>query len=105
MTKEEFSQAILECFSEVYGKKYIGSLFITKKPNGAIDVAIGYNHAETPQHLMAELNEEDYIKWFKKELWRLRLDQRAYGHVSRVSTIPPMWCPHKQQIYEQRRIN
>lgn len=91
MTKEEFSQAILKCFSEVYGKIYIGSLFIKKLPNKAIDVAIGFNHRETPLHLTAELEEEKYIEWFKKELKKLKLDHRVYGHVSRVSElhIPP----------------
>ena len=68
MTQEKFGQAILECFSEVYGKIYIGSLFINKRPNGAIDVGIGFNHSETPVHLIAELDEEKYIEWFKKEI-------------------------------------
>lgn len=95
MTKEEFSQAILECFSEVYGEAYIGTLFITKRPNGAIDVAIGFNHSETPLHLTAELSEEKYIEWFKKELKRLKLNHRVYGHISRVSEIHPLRCPKK----------
>lgn len=91
MTKEEFSQAILECFSEVYGKLYIGSLIINKRDNGAIDVGIGFNHRETPLHLIAELDDQAYIKWFKKELKKLKLDHRVYGHVSRVSElhVPP----------------
>lgn len=95
MTKEEFSQAILGCFLEVYGNYYIGSLFITKRPNKAIDVAIGFNHRETPVHLIAELSEEKYIEWFKKEIWKMRLDQRAYGHVNRVSEVHPLPCQRK----------
>ena len=81
MTREQFGQAILECFSEVYGKSYIGSLFITKLPKG-FDVAIGFNHRETPLHITAELDEDKYIEFFKKELRERRFDCTQYSHVS-----------------------
>lgn len=95
MNREEFSQAILKCFSEIYGEIYIGSLFITKKPNKAIDVGIGLNHREAPIHLIAELSEEEYIEWFKKEIRKMKLNERVFGYVSRVSEIHPLPCRRK----------
>lgn len=96
MTQEKFGQAILKCFSEVYGDYcYTGSLFINKLPNG-FDVAIGFNHKETPMHIMAELDDEAFIEFFKKELKSKRLHHNQYSHVTRVTeTTPTIICQRK----------
>lgn len=81
MTQTEFGQAILECFTEVYGKCYIGSLIINKIPGG-FDIGIGFNHRETPLHIMGQMDEEDFIKYFKKELRKRHFDHDSHSHIA-----------------------
>ena len=69
---------------EVCGDCYIGSLVINKLPNG-FDIAIGFNHRETPMHIIAELDDENFIPFFKKELKRSRLNHNQYSRVTRVT--------------------
>lgn len=84
ITKEEFGQAILDCFSEVYGKCFTGKIVISKLPD-RIDVGLGLFSDIDLLHISAQLNEEEFIPFFKKELKRHRIDASKHASITRVS--------------------
>lgn len=81
MTREEFGQAILESITKVTGKCYVRELYIKKiKPYG-FDVALGMYEPETHFHIIGQFNEEDFLKYFEKELKSKRLHHNQYSKV------------------------
>lgn len=100
MTQQEFGQAILECISRVTGKCFIDKVYISKlKPYG-FDVALGYSEPNTRIHIMGQFNEEDFLKYFEKELKSKRLHYDQYFEVRREYPEQKLQC-----CYDSGRIN
>lgn len=90
MTPEQFGQAILESFTEVYGKCYIGTLFINKLPTEGYDIGIAFNHREVALHIAAEIaDQKKFLKFFKKELKARQMSIVQFSRVSRE--YPPLF--------------
>jgi len=82
MTQEQFGQQILECISKVTGKCYIRDIYIKKlKPYG-FDVALGYHEPNTHLHIMGQYNEEDFLKYFEKELKSRNLQRDVHSRIT-----------------------
>ena len=83
MTQEQFGQAILECITKVTGKCYIRNVYIKKLKPFGFDVALGYDEPNTHLHIMGQFNEEDFLKYFEKELKTRHLHYDKYFKVTR----------------------
>lgn len=84
MTRQQFAQAIQKCFSEVYGSEYTGPMKINKLKDG-FEVELGFNLKDYPLRIAAQLGEDDFIEYFKKEIKNRHFTSSKYYHVSRVS--------------------
>lgn len=74
MTLAEIKQAILDIFMEVYEVKYVGTLEIKRiEPVGLI-VRLGIMNDWKPMYISAELDDVQFLKYFKKELYDRNLD-------------------------------
>lgn len=74
MTLAEIKQAILDIFMEVYNVKYVGTLEIKRiEPVGLI-VRLGIMNDWKPMYISAELDDVQFLKYFKKELYDRNLD-------------------------------
>ena len=74
MTLAEIKQAVLDIFMEVYNVKYVGTLEIKRiEPVGLI-VRLGIMNDWKPMYISAELDDVQFLKYFKKELYDRNLD-------------------------------
>ncbi len=64
---DSLKQVILDIIKECYGKCYIGPLRI-KRLNGGWDVSLGFQNEEKPIHIAAQLEWNDFLKYFKEEI-------------------------------------
>ena len=69
-------QVILDAIEEVYNKRYVGTLKVTKiKPFG-YNVRLGMNNDDKPINISAQLEGEKFLKFFKEEL-----RNRSWNHI------------------------
>lgn len=68
---ETLKQAILDIIGELYKKCYIGPLKIVPLRTIGWDVQLGLDNDERPIHIAAELEGDDFLKYFRQEM-RLR---------------------------------
>ena len=74
MTLAEIKHRILDIFMEVYNVKYVGTLEIKRiEPVGLI-VRLGIMNNWKPMYISAELDDVQFLKYFKKELYDRNLD-------------------------------
>ena len=74
MTLAEIKQAILDIFMEVYEVKYVGTLEIKRiEPIGLI-VRLGIMNDWKPMYISAELDDVQFLEYFKRELYDRNLD-------------------------------
>ena len=74
MTLAEIKHRIQDIITEVYNVKYVGSLEVKRiEPVGLI-VRLGIMNDYKPMYISAELDDEQFLKYFKKELYDRNLD-------------------------------
>lgn len=96
---EQLKQAILESIGEIYKKCYIGPLKITKFKSGGYDVAIGLDCEEKPIHIAAQLEWNDFLKYFKQEIRKARLsDSHFYTGYKRYGNYIQLPVDHRDSI-------
>lgn len=64
----KLEQSILDLIKEVYKVEYTGGLKVTKRENGYILKLYYGNPDECRIQIAADMNEEDFLKYIKKEL-------------------------------------
>ena len=74
MTLAEIEQAILDCFTEVYDVKYIGTLKVKRLEPIGLEVRLGIMNDYKPMYISAELDDVQFLKYFKRELYDRNLD-------------------------------
>jgi len=74
MTLAEIEQAILDCFTEVYNVKYVGTLKIKRLEPVGLEIRLGIMNDYKPMYISAELDDVQFLKYFKKELYDRNLD-------------------------------
>ncbi len=71
MNTEELRQAILTIIGDLYKKCYIGPLKIVPLSTIGWDVQLGLDCDERPIHIAIELEDEQFLKYFREEMrWR-----------------------------------
>lgn len=74
MTLAEIEQAILCCFTEVYNVEYIGTLKVERLEPIGLKVRLGIMNDYKPMYISAELDDKQFLKYFKQELYDRNLD-------------------------------
>ena len=74
MTLAEIRQSILNTFTEVYNVKYVGSLEVERIEPIGLTVRLGIMNDLKPMYISAELDDVQFLKYFKKELYDRNLD-------------------------------
>lgn len=68
MTNDEIKNIILNYIEEDYNKKYIGKLWVYNLNPIGYKVIFGLNNNDKPITIMAELSEDEFLKFIKKEI-------------------------------------
>ena len=68
MTIEEIKCTILQIIEQVYHKKYIGKLEVTRLEPIGLQVKFGMNNVDKPLVISAQLEDEDFLKFLREEL-------------------------------------
>lgn len=84
MTTTELEQVILEHILNIYNKKYTGKIKVQKLDPVGYRVELGLSTPEKPLVIYAELPDEQFIKFFKKELKTKRFNLTYYGKLYSV---------------------
>lgn len=68
MTEQECKEKILQLIEDVYNKKYIGTIKVTKINPIGYTIRLGMNNNDKPIMISAELSDDKFIKFFRQEL-------------------------------------
>lgn len=74
MTLAEIEQAILCIIEEAYNVKYIGTLEVKRINPIGLSVRLGIMNDYKPMYISAELNDKQFLKYFKREMYDRNLD-------------------------------
>ena len=74
MTLAEIKQVILDTITEAYNVKYVGSLEIKRIEPKGLSVRLGIMNDLKPMYISAELDDVQFLKYFKRELYDRNLD-------------------------------
>ena len=78
MTHTELKQVILDYIRELYCMKYIGGLEITNLDPVGYKVAFNFDKSEMPLVIIADLPDEEFLPFIKKELRDRKLQRVKY---------------------------
>lgn len=76
-------EKILELIRKVYNRNYVGKLKVNKLPNG-YQVILGLNNIDKPLTISADLEDDDFLKFFEQELRDRHLHYSHYSEGYRV---------------------
>lgn len=79
MTISDIEQVIQEYFRSIYNKKYIGKLDIKKLDPVGYCIKFGMNTPYQPITIYAELEDDKFLKFLKRELKDRRFNLVNYG--------------------------
>lgn len=68
MTIDEITNTILDNIEKIYDRKYIGKIDVKRINPIGISVTLSLNNVDKPLVIAAELNDNDFIKFFNQEL-------------------------------------
>lgn len=74
MTLAEIELRIRDIFTEVYNVEYVGSLEVKRIIPIGLIVRLGIMNDLKPMYISAELDDVQFLKYFKKELYDRNLD-------------------------------
>lgn len=78
MKIQEIEQAILDMFEKIYEKKYTGKLIVKELPTGT-QVKLGLNCDEKPVVISADLKDEQFLEFFRKEVQTRHFELTHYS--------------------------
>lgn len=93
MTNTELEQAIREIFLDIYKAEYTGKLWIEKLEPYGYQIKLGLQTPESPLVIYGQLEDKDFLKFFREELKTKSLIRTYYGTLK------------KQMIPECNNIN
>lgn len=79
MTTTELEQVIREYIRDIYKKEYIGKLWIQKLNPKGYYIKLGLNTPDQPLVIYGEMEDEDFLKFLKRELKDKRFNLVYYG--------------------------
>ena len=75
---EELKQKLIQIIQEVYRKIYIGKLQVERLNPVGLVVKLGLNIDEKPITIAADLDDDRFLDFFRKEIREKRLDETKY---------------------------
>lgn len=103
MTTTELEQVIRCCIRDIYKKEYIGKLEIFKLNPIGYSVKLGMATQYQPIVIYAELQDKEFIQFFKQELKNRHLNTTSFGELNLVEPYYPSNI--SQQYYDTTGIN
>ena len=94
MNEQECKNKILQLIEDIYNKKYIGKIKVTKYPMGW-GVWLGMNNNDKPINIIAELPDNKFLTFFREELLNRNWDTTRY--FIGVKSYPDNGCPINQK--------
>lgn len=79
MTITELEQVIQDYFLDIYGKRYTGKLEITKLHPVGYYIKFGMDRTDKPTVIYAELEDNKFLKFLKRQIKDMRLNLIYYG--------------------------
>lgn len=92
MNEQECKEKILQLIEDVYNKKYVGHIKVTKLNPIGWGVRLGMNNDDKPIIIDAELPDDKFLKFFRKEL--LDRDWDCTKYFMGYKNYPDNGCPH-----------
>ena len=91
MNEQECKEALLSLIEQIYNKKYVGTIKVSRLQPIGWRVRLGMNNNDKPIIIAAELSDKMFLKFFKKELLDRNWDlvQFFLGY----KTNPDKGCP------------
>lgn len=77
MTTQQLEVAILESVQDIYNKKYVGKLRVIQQANG-YQMKMWLNNPEAPLVIAAELPDQKFLSFIRKELQSRHLELTEY---------------------------
>lgn len=80
MTTTELEQVIQDYFLDIYGKRYVGKMNITKlDPVGYCIELFMDRNTNRPTVIYAELEDQKFLKFLKQQIRDMRINLMYYG--------------------------
>lgn len=105
MTIQDLEQVIQEYILDIYNKKYIGKIKIQKLEPIGYCIKLGMDNPYQPITIYGELDDDQFLKFLRKELKDRRFNLVYYG---KLSLINPYDCERRNsscKCHDKRRIN
>lgn len=84
MTTTELEQVIRDYIRDIYKKEYIGKIKIEALDSTGYCVKLGMDTPEQPITIYAELDDEAFLKFIKKELRSRNFHLVEYGELNKL---------------------
>ena len=84
MTTQELEQVILEYIQEITNTEYVGKIDIKKLEPIGYCVKLGLSVPERPLTIYAELEDDEFLDFIKKDLQSRNFPARFYGQLNLV---------------------
>lgn len=85
---------ILKLICEVYGVKYIGKLHVNELHPIGYEVTMELQSDEKPLYISAELEKDEFLKFFKEELRNRHLHSDEFYTGFKIDPMPVNHCYH-----------
>lgn len=87
MMLQKLEQVIRDLLMDIYHAEYIGKLKLTKLEPIGYEIQLGMNVPNYPDTIYAELEDEEFIQFLKKELQHRRSHTIFYGTLFKTMPI------------------
>lgn len=105
MTVQDLEQVIQEYILDIYHKKYIGKIEIQKLNPIGYCIKLGMDHQYQPLVIYAELEDNKFLKFLRRELIDKRFNLIYHG---KLQLTYPYDCTQRNtacSCHDERRIN
>lgn len=97
MTHTELKQVILDYIRELYKMEYIGGLFIENLDPVGYKVSFNFNKTENPLVLIADLPDEEFLKFIKEEIRKRKFQRTKYFNATKYPPKEYLICGNERE--------
>ncbi len=83
MDTKDLESAVQDIIKEIYEKEYTGMLRVIKLKNG-YKLQLGFGHNDIPQEYAFDGNEQQFLKYIRKELKKVGWDSIEFSELKKL---------------------